>query len=172
MSRIGPLVDVTASLSRAAPRLVLAFAVTVLAGPGAAAIPATPDGKTGAAVLAVDRAWGAAEEMGDAAFVSWLLEPDYRSVGVEGKATARATIVAHVQARSDAEGAQAKRREADVAAWKAEHPERAEAKLFGDTAVVTWVSTKPGKAGLVYSCDVFVYRQKHWHAAYSQHTAA
>jgi hypothetical protein len=132
-----------------------------------AAIPAAPDAKTAAAVQASDDAWGAAEEKGDAAFVDWLLLPAYQSVGADGKATAKALIVSHARAHKDP-----KARAAQVAAWKASHPSRATVTLFGDTAVLTWISTKPGAVGAIYSCDIFVYRDAHWHGIYSQHTSA
>jgi hypothetical protein len=160
-------------ISRSALVLAAALGAAIAASPAPAAIPKTPDAKTEAVVLGADRAWADAEETGDAAFVEWLLEPGYRSVGVDGRVTEKATIVAHVRSRSGSANAAAKaRRSAEVAAWKADHPERMQVQLIGDTAIVTFVSTKPGSAGLIYSCDVFVYRQGHWHGAYSQHTAA
>jgi hypothetical protein len=132
-----------------------------------AAIPTVADAKTAAAVQAADDAWGAAEENGDAAFVDWLLLPGYRSVGTEGKATDKALIVARTGAHKDPQA-----RAAQVAAWKASHPSRAAVTLYGDTAILTWVSTRLGGTEAVYSCDIFTYRDGHWHGVYSQHTAA
>jgi hypothetical protein len=131
------------------------------------AIPSAPDAKTAAAVQAADDAWGAAEEKGDAAFVDWLLLPAYQSVGPDGKGTPKAVIVTHARAHKDP-----KARAALVAAWKASHPSRAAVTLFGDTAVLTWISTRPGAVGAIYSCDIFVYRGRHWHGIYSQHSNA
>ncbi len=124
-----------------------------------------PDAKTEAAVAAADEAWGAAEEKGDAAYVDWLLLPDYRSIGHEGKVTGKDAIVAHTRAHAGSDT-----RKAEAAAWRAAHPSRSEVRLFGDTAVLNWVSTTAGSGEPVASCDIFVYRDGHWHAIYSQHT--
>ena len=131
------------------------------------ATPAAPDPKTAAAVEVVDHAWAAAEERGDAAFVDWLLLPGYRSVGPNGKTTDKEAILARVKSTRDP-----KARAAMVAAWNEAHPNRAAVALYGDTAVLTWVSTKAGAADAIYSCDVFTYRDGHWHGVYSQHTTA
>ena len=151
----------------AAISLACLIAASAQASSARAAIPTTPDARTAAAVQAADDAWGAAEEKGDAAFVDWLLLPEYQSVGPTGKANAKAAIVAHARAHNDP-----KARAAEVAVWKASHPSRAAVSLFGDTAVLTWVSAKPGAAGAIYSCDIFAYRDGHWHGVYSQHTNA
>jgi hypothetical protein len=58
-----------------------------------------------------------------------------------------------------------------VNAWKATHSEKPVVTIFGDTAVLAWTSAKPGDDA-VLSCDIFVYKDGHWHAAYSQHTTA
>jgi hypothetical protein len=136
-----------------------------------AGIPTSPDPHTAAAVRSADDAWAAAEEAGDAAFVDWLLLPGYQSVGANGKATSKAAIVAHTtQILTDphARGARA----AAVAAWKANHPSQAVVTLYGTTAVLTWVSAGASGKDAVYSCDIFFYREGHWRAIYSQHTAA
>ncbi|CAM3308103.1 hypothetical protein SPAN111604_15135 [Sphingomonas antarctica] len=59
-----------------------------------------------------------------------------------------------------------------VADYKATHPTRGDVMLTGDTAIVTWVSLVPGKGEPIASCDVFVYRDGHWRALYSQHSTA
>ena len=123
--------------------------------------------KTAAAVLAADDAWGAAESRGDADFVEWLLMPDYRSVGPTGKSTLKVAIVAGARARSGSTTSAA-----TIAEWKAAHPLRGDVTLYGDTAVLTWISTQPIASEAVSSCDVFVYRTGHWHAIYSQHSMA
>lgn len=120
-----------------------------------------------AAVLAADHAWGAAEARGDAAFVDRLLMPGYRSVGPAGQTTLKAAIVARARARAGSPTAAA-----TIAAWKAAHPLRGDVAIFGDTAVLTWVSTKAGSGEPVSSCDIFVYRDGHWRAIYSQHSDA
>ena len=61
---------------------------------------------------------------------------------------------------------------AKVVAWKAAHPLRGDVKIVGDTAVLTWVSTKPSSGEPISSCDIFVYRDGHWHGVYSQHSSA
>jgi hypothetical protein len=152
------------STVRALPCLI---AASLAATSAAAAIPTAPDAKTEAAVQAADDAWGKAEADGDAAFVDWLLLPGYRSVGPAGTAADKAKIVGGAKAHADPE-----KRAAMVAAWKANHPSRAVVALYGDTAVLTWVSTQPGPASPIYSCDIFTYRDGHWHGVYSQHTTA
>jgi hypothetical protein len=130
-----------------------------------AATPATAaEPKTATAVKAVDDAWGDAEAKGDSAFVAQLLLPGYRSIGSAGKTTTREDIVAHTTKERAPNYAK------KVADWKAQHSSRADVRLFGDTAVVTWASTAPDAA--VYSSDIFVYRDGHWRAIYSQHSNA
>jgi hypothetical protein len=141
-------------------RAAMIFCVLILAAaPAGAAEP-----KTAAAVKAVDDAWGDAEAKGDAAFVDQLLLPNYRSIGNTGKATTKETIVEHTTKQRAPDYAK------KVADWKAQHPSRADVRLFGDTAVVNWTSTAPDAA--VFSSDIFVYRDGHWRAIYSQHTGA
>ncbi|CAM3253127.1 Nuclear transport factor 2 family protein [Sphingomonas antarctica] len=144
------------------------FALTSLILAVTTAAPAKPavEPKTAAAVQAADDAWGAAEANGDAAFVDGLLLPGYVSVGPTGKVTTKAAIVAGARKRGRSAAFAA-----EVAAWKAEHPSRAEVSLFGDTAVLTWVLTKPDLREPISSSDVFVYRQGRWLAVYSQHTS-
>ena len=145
---------------------LLAIALTAPAGARAASGSANgPEARTASAVQAADDAWGAAEAQGKAAFVDQLLAPGYRSIGPDGKTTDKAAIVAHARAFG-----KSPERAAKVAAWKAAHPSRAVVTLFGDTAVLNWVSTKAGEEQRIYSCDIFVYRGGHWRAIYSQHT--
>lgn len=139
---------------------ILALTLPAVAGRAAEA-------RTPAAVRAADDAWGAAEVRGDAAFVERLLLPDYRSIGPAGLVTTKETIVEHTRARG-ASAAMA----AEVAAWKATHPTRADVVIVGDTAVLTWVSTRPEAGEPVSSCDVFVYHDGRWRALYSQHSGA
>ena len=143
------------------------IAASLAAAPACAAIPTKPDAKTAEAVQAADDAWGKAEADGDAAFVDWLLLPGYQSVGPAGTAADKARIVGGAKAHADPE-----KRAAMVAAWKANHPSRALVTLYGDTAVLTWVSTQAGSAAPIYSSDIFTYRDGHWHGVYSQHTTA
>lgn len=136
--------------------LMLAVSAPAFAAPSDKTEP-----RTAAAVRAADEAWGAAEENGDKAYVDWLLLPRYRSVSYEGKSTSKAAIVAHTGPGADPN------RKAEVAKWKAEHPEKPVVQIFGDTAVLAWTSSAPG--GRIFSCDIFTYRDGHWRAAYSQH---
>jgi hypothetical protein len=136
-------------------------------GQAQASIPTAPDARTAAAVQAADDAWGTAETSGDADYVDWLLLPGYRSIGKAGSTTDKMAIVARTR-QNKGSAAQA----AAVAAWKAAHPIKAKVTLFGDTAVLNWVSADDRSTESVFSCDIFVYRDGHWHAIYSQHTAA
>lgn len=137
----------------------------------AAANASAAEPKTAAAVLAADDAWGAAEVRGDVDFIDHLLLPEYRSIGPTGKVTTKATIVEHTRKRACSADEQAKA-QAAVAAWKAAHPSRADVVLVGDTAVLTWILLKPGSDEPISSSDIFLYRDGHWRAIYSQHTSA
>ena len=141
--------------------VVLAFASCAIAADSAI------QAKSTAAVIAADDAWGAAETDGDYAFVDRLLLPGYESIGASGTVTTKETIVAGARARG-----RSPERAAQVAAWKAAHPTRPEVAIFGDTAVLTWVSAAPDSAGRVLSSDIFTYRDGHWRAVYSQHSSA
>jgi hypothetical protein len=139
-------------------------AVTFAAAPVRAVPTDTAEPHTTAAVEAADQAWGDAENNGDQAYVAWLLLPSYQSVGETGTSADKARIVAGASAAHSAD------RKAKVDAWKAAHSEKPVVTIIGDTAVLAWTSTKPDAA--VLSCDIFVYQNGHWHAAYSQHTTA
>ena len=123
--------------------------------------------RTAGAVRAADDAWGMAEVRGDASFVDELLLPEYRSVGPAGAVTTKATIVDHARTRGPSADMAA-----NVAAWRAAHPTRADVVIVGDTAVLTWVLIRPGAGEPVSSCDIFVYRDGRWRALYSQHSVA
>ncbi len=140
----------------------------VLAMPMAAtARDAKAEPKTADAVRAADDAWGQAEMRGDAAFVDQLLLPDYRSVRPEGKADGKTAIVGGARKRANDPAAAQK-----MLDWHANHPERADVVIVGDTAILTWVLTTPGASEPVLSCDIFAYVDGHWKALYSQHTNA
>lgn len=149
------------------------FPIALLAVVIASEVGATPgrpvERHDAAAVLAADKAWGDAEQRGDAAFIDWLLLPGYVSVGHDGVVHTKAMIVEGARKRA---GGDAKAAAAKNAAWRAAHPYRSEVKLFGDTAVASFVSTKPGSGEPINSSDIFVYRKGHWHAIYSQHSTA
>ncbi|TPG40670.1 subclass B3 metallo-beta-lactamase [Sphingomonas koreensis] len=126
---------------------------------------ATVSERSEAAVRDADDNWGKAEARGDAAFVDWLLLPEYQSVDPTGKATGKNAIVAGTRARGSSPEAAAR-----IAAWRAAHPTRAQVTMFGDTAILTWISLLPATDGRISSSDIFVYRDGHWHAIYSQHS--
>ena len=126
-----------------------------------------PEPKTAAAAVSADSAWGTAEQNGDAEFIDWLLLPEYRSVSDDGKVTDKAAILRHVRAAS----ATVRENTSKVAEWKSTHPTKSAVSIVGDTAILNWVSTKPETAEAVSSCDIFVYRDGHWHGIYSQHTS-
>ena len=153
---------------RAIRRLSFGSALIALSGTAVAAAPDSKiEPKTAEAVKAADDAWGEAEANGDYAFVERLLLPGYQSIGSGGKATSREKIVAGARERG-----RSAERIAQIAEWKAAHPTRPEVTIYGDTAVLTWVSAAPEKAGAVLSSDIFVYRKGHWRAIYSQHSTA
>lgn len=129
--------------------------------------PSSADARTADAVKAVDDAWGKAEESGDVAYVDWLLLPGYQSVGHAGEIKTKDAILSNARPHPGSSD-----RAAKIAAWKVAHPIRPEVSIFGDTAVLTWFSMKPGASQPISSVDVFVYRGGHWHAVYSQHTDA
>ncbi|MDQ2878557.1 MAG: nuclear transport factor 2 family protein, partial [Pseudomonadota bacterium] len=93
----------------------------------------------------------------------------YVSINPDGKVHTKAGIVAGANARKGQNPADVA---AKTAAWRAAHPYRTEVKLFGDTAVVSFLSTKPDSGEPVNSSDIFVYRAGHWHPIYSQHSTA
>ncbi|MDB5709535.1 MAG: hypothetical protein JWL96_1605 [Sphingomonas bacterium] len=145
---------------------VLALAAIVPPTGTAEARPA-PEPRTAAAVLAADNGWGDAETRGDIAFVDALLADGYRTIGHDGKVRTKADVLASTRTKG---GTLA--RAAEVAAWRAQHPTQGNVALFGDTAVLTWITSGATNPGMVMSCDIFVYRDGRWHAVYSQHSDA
>lgn len=135
--------------------------------PTLAAKPST-EGRTIAAVIAADEAWSAAELSGDGDYIEWLLEPEYVSIGNDGRIHAKAAIVAGARKRKS----RTEEVRAADAKWQTTHPYRTSVRMFGDTAVVSFISTREGAGQPVNSSDIFVYRQHHWHAIYSQHSTA
>ena len=144
----------------------LALAVIVPLTGTAEARPA-PEPRTAAAVLAADNGWGDAEARGDVAFIDALLSDGYRTIGHDGKVRTKADVLASSRAKGGTPA-----RAAEIAAWRAQHPTQGSVALFGDTAVLTWVTAGATDSGKVMSCDIFVYRGGRWHAVYSQHSDA
>jgi hypothetical protein len=142
------------------PLAMIALAPLLLAA-------AAPEPHDAAGVVAADDAWLQAEIRGDGDFLDRLLMDGYRSVGNDGKVSSKSDIVGKARARGNSPYMAAR-----VAQWKAAHPTRPTVEIAGDTAILTWISTKPGAGEPVSSCDIFVYQGDHWRALYSQHTAA
>ena len=106
--------------------------------------------------------------VGPSAWASLISElPGYRSIGADGKTTDREAILRSTRRHGASPDYKAK-----VAAWRLQHPSHGEVALFGDTAILTWVSDAADSRGKVQSCDIFVYRDRHWRAVYSQHVGA
>ncbi len=118
------------------------------------------------AVKAADEAWAQAEIRGDHTYLAWLLADGYRSVSATGKSATKAHLVegARKRGNSPAYGKTFKE-------WTEQHPSHAEVEIIGDTAILTWVSDEPAAAARINSSDIFVYRDRHWHAVYSQHAS-
>ena len=116
------------------------------------------------AVIAADRAWDDAEFSGNTDYINALLLPEYRSVSSDGSIHDKAAILASAQKNI---GHPERAAEADK--WRATHPYVTSVQILGDTAVLTF-SLDRGDPKPVMSCDIFVYREGHWHPIYSQHT--
>lgn len=140
--------------------LIAIILAAALAGP-----PAEP--KTVDTVLRADEAWGFAESHGNSEFLEHLLLPGYVSVGPDGSITTKKALVEKARSRSQEE---LKDLQARVSQWRKNHPTLPNVVIRGDTAVLQW--TSPTVPPLISSVDVFVYEGGHWHAAYSQHSAA
>jgi hypothetical protein len=116
------------------------------------------------AVITADRAWDDAESSGNADFINALLLPEYRSVSSDGSVHDKAAILASAQKNIGHP-----ERAAAANKWRAAHPSITSVQISRDMAVVTF-SLDRGDSKPVMSCDIFVYREGHWHAIYSQHT--
>ncbi len=126
-----------------------------------------PEAHTAAAVIADDSSWSKAEATGDIRYLDALLLPEYRSVNADGKWGDKGAILRGATRRvSDSSAA------ARVQAWRSAHPSLTSAVINGDVAILTFALDKGGDPKPIMSCDVFVYRDGHWRALYSQHTDA
>lgn len=132
---------------------------------GSAENVAATEPHTEAAVIADDNAWEKAEEAGDTAYIDRLLLPEYRSINVDGSINDKDAILAGARKSSP-------ERTAKIHAWLAAHPQKTSVIIIGDTAVLTFALARSGGSTPIMSCDIFVYRDGHWRALYSQHTAA
>jgi hypothetical protein len=144
----------------------LAFsAPAIIAAQGNIALGSEP--KTTAAVTADDEQWAKAETSGDSEYVDALLLPSYRSISSDGRTHDKKAILAQtVLNKNTNEG------KGHVEAWQASHPNLTSVEINGDVAILTFASLKGSEPHLIFSCDIFVYREGHWRALYSQHTEA
>ena len=128
---------------------------------------ATSEPHTAAAVIAVDQEWSKAEDTGDAKYLNALLLPEYRSISSDGSTHDKARIVADaIKSARTPEGT------AKTEKWLAAHPNVPVVEIHGDLAILTFILQKGGDPKPVMSCDIFLYREGHWRALYSQHTEA
>ncbi|MDQ2833133.1 MAG: nuclear transport factor 2 family protein [Acidobacteriota bacterium] len=145
------------------------FVVSMFAGVEASRAQPAQEAHTAEAVMAADKGWGVAEEKGDVAYVDALLLPEYRSISPDGGVHDKAAILASTR-KSTPE------RAAMIEKYLADHPTEMAVIIDGDTAVLTFTAIpdakKPDAKRLIRSCDIFVYRNGHWRAIYSQHTDA
>jgi hypothetical protein len=151
------------------------FVAMLISGGGGAYAAATPpemtnrrpDARTPEAVKAVDAVWLDAEINGDYKFLEWFLLDGYESIDATGSILSRSALISarRQRGRSD-EFANA------VRDWREKHPNHADVKIYGDTAVLTWVADDLTSKTPVYSCDIFIYQNHNWHAIYSQHSTA
>jgi hypothetical protein len=115
-------------------------------------------------VIAADRAWADAESSGNTDYINALLLAEYRSVNSDGSIHDKAAILASAQKNIGHP-----ERAATVDQWRAAHPSITAVQILGDTAVLTFALDR-GDPKPVMPCDIFVYREGHWHPIYSQHT--
>lgn len=124
-----------------------------------------------AALRAIDDHWGRAESDGDVAYLSQLLAPEYRSVGVRGEVTSRAALLEHAGRRTGSAEARAEARRT-VEAYRQTHPTELSIALHGTLGIVSYFNPTRGAEHSVRGADVFVYEGRRWHAVYSLHNAA
>ncbi len=122
---------------------------------------------TAAAVIAADERWSKAEDTGDKNYIDTLLLPEYRSISSDGSTHDKATILAHA-----AKNAKTTEGAATANKWRVAHPYRTSVEINGEVAILTFVLQRGSDPKPVMSCDIFVYRNGHWRALYSQHTEA
>jgi hypothetical protein len=122
---------------------------------------------TEAGVRAVEQHWTRAEGTGDTDFLEAMLAPDYRSVNVDGKSTPKSAIVEHAAKNKGSDkGMQ------EIDAYIKAHPYGEAVAMHQNSAIVTFYDPQLGPQNGVKSADIFIYVDGHWHAMYSQHSAA
>jgi len=125
-----------------------------LVAAGACAAHASPleNEKSEAGVQAVERHWSEAFVGGDSAYLNELLTEDYVSVNGNGEARTKSDII------------ELSRRYASTKPAPLPELPPSPVAIVGDAAIVSHDSPTER------SVDVFYYRDKRWHAWYSQHT--
>jgi hypothetical protein len=144
--------------------------VLILANAGISRVSYSQEAKephTEAAVIAADKGWDKAEDAGDVAFIDQLLLPEYRSISSDGSVHDKAAIIA--SARKNVSSPE---RKADAEKWRTAHPSLTSVAITGDTAVLSFTLDRSGSPVRIMSSDIFVYRDGHWRALYSQHSEA
>ncbi len=145
--------------------LGLVLPAVAVIGPASAAADAgtktNETARTAAAVMAVDQHWLEAEVSGNTAWLDAMLMPDYRTVGAGGKVGDKAAIL---RSAAKNRGSDTMRIQVDV--WQKAHPTRQSVVLHGDVAILSF--SDPG-SGRILSSDTFIYKDRGWHALYSQH---
>lgn len=131
-----------------------------------AASPVDETAHTKTAVEAVDAHWMQAEISGDTAWLDAMLLPGYRSISADGSVLTKAVLLKHAAKNR---GSDAMRKKVD--AWRKAHPSEQSVVMHGNVAVLSFHDPGHGPDGTVYSSDIFVYEDSHWHALYSQHSA-
>jgi hypothetical protein len=122
--------------------------------------------RTEAAVLAADDDWLAAELRGDLKALDARLMPTYRDVTPEGKIHTKQDLLAGVLKHPDKVTTPPLQAAAD---FRAQHPSVEHVLIEGDTAILQFESPKPEEQGVIWSIDVFVYKDGHWRGLYSAH---
>src|SRR5262249_46204003 len=139
--------------------------------PAADANPSPDESKRDEAALrAIDDHWGRAETEGDVAYLSELLAPEYRSIGVTGEATTRASLLDRAAQRTT----EAARSDAPKATQESlpKRPSETSLVAHGSIGVVSFYNPKPGADRSVPGADVFVFENNPWHAVFSLHNGA
>ena len=124
-----------------------------------------------AAILAANEGWNKAEASGDIAYLDALLLPEYRSISSDGSTHDKAAILAGAR-KTASSPERAAAREVAAAKWRETHAHLSSVQITGDTAIRTSTMDGPDATKRVMSCDIYVYREGHWRALYSQHTEA
>lgn len=148
--------------------LAAASACSLFVAVNGAAVPAKhaldETAHTAAAVIAVDEHWLRAEEGGDTAWLDAMLLPDFRTIGHDGKVVTKSMLL---KSATKNRGSDKMRERVD--AWLKTHPSRKSVVMHGDVAVLSFVNPQTGH---IWSSDIFVYENGHWHALYSQQSAS